>query len=295
MDFSLFSTNHAIFGGTILALILGCGISRWHAREPQLRFDMHIAFRPGALKALQQWVQVHALDLALQHYSRPRVGCFVQARKCSEHNISGEYEIPTFTCNFLATGFSNAHSQMRAVIEMMKQDEVLNANLLRGRTEAQFPTLLYSPQNKELAITDPREKFPARVFGHEYYDAHIHLDGILTPRQYEYAAQQAGAVSMPIITNILKPSLRPFVTVRWYNVSLEDALTSLTTIYNTLYRDLKSQGVSMALMPEFEMTKFDPDCQVTDKGWMPTPFNPFTLNDPTYHTPPPQYTFHAQS
>jgi hypothetical protein len=132
------------------------------------------------------------------------------------------------------------------------------------------------------------------VSGHEYYDAHIHLDGISNVQQYEYAARKAGALNMPIITNVLKPHLRPFITVRWYNVALDEALHSLKTIYDTLFADLKAQGITMKLMPEFEMTKYDPDCQVTDRGWMPTPFNPFELSADGYHKPPPQYQFTSE-
>jgi hypothetical protein len=32
---------------------------------------------------------------------------------------------------------------------------------------------------------------------------------------------------------------------------------------------VKSIGLTMSLTPELELTIQDPDCQVTDKGWMP--------------------------
>jgi hypothetical protein len=57
-------------------------------------------------------------------------------------------------------------------MEFMCKDTTLNDNMLRGRTEAQFPTLQYSPERKDIAITDSREQFPVRVYGQEDFGSY---------------------------------------------------------------------------------------------------------------------------
>lgn len=260
-----------------------------------LRFDMHIAFAPKSERKLIEWVEINKSHL-IEKYKvyRPRIGVFAQAAKCAEQNISGENIIPTYTCNFFAESFEEAQIIMNSIVKMMMLDPILEKYFLRARPEGQCSEIKYYPKEKRLkylhgpSITH-KKYFPKTVEKDEYYDAHIHLFGINSKEQYINAALVAGKYDMPIIINMLKEKPRPFITARWYNTSLKQALKSLENIYQHLYPILKEMGIEMKLIPEFEITKFDPDCQVTDKGWMPIPSNPFEIIEE--HCIPPKNLF----
>ena len=246
------------------------------------RFDMHAAFRTEVREHLK--IRIENTDEELKNkYSifRPRVGIFVQAEECSLTNLSGEYIIPTFTCNFLAESFDDAHIRMKNIMKFICEDEILKKNFLRVRAEGQLPAVKYDPTHKTLSVINENIEpiFPQEVFGDEYYDSHIHLYGIATVDQYIKACMYASEFSMPVITNILKEVITPFITVRWYNTTLPRAIENLKEIHENLYPKMLGINVNMKLIPELEMTKWDPECQVTDKGWMPTPKSPFKITE----------------
>lgn len=254
-----------------------------------LRFDMHAAFRPESEKTLKEWTELNKNAL-IQKYDvyRPRFGVFAQSEKCAAENESAESVIPTFTCNFFAKGFEKADQIMDQVMSSMfsckQHGEYLKKNFLRVRSEGQYSLLKYDTETRKIQETreqseNEQKYFPSKVENDEYYDAHIHLSGITCKNMYTNVAYKASKHRMPIIVNINKDASKqkPFLTVRWYNTTLESAIESLENIYNDLYLTLLKDRVKMKIAPEFEVTMNDPDCQKTDRGWMPIPSNCFEI------------------
>lgn len=256
------------------------------------RFDMHIAFRPSVQLTLENFIGENTDSIVKLGVYRPRVGVFVQAPHCAHSNESGECIIPTFTCNFFSNTFTDANILMTKVEDFIKQNRELRDNLLRTRFEYQMPWHDYDVNKKKLISLYELEPYDGAmvVTGESYYDAHIHLHPIdgskITRNQYYQAAQLAGKFCMPIIVNISKEKPIPFITVRWYNIEYNTMIKSLENIYNCLYEPISKIGLVMNLIPHIEMTFEDPDCQVTDAGWMPTPSNPFDLTDAHCEPPP---------
>ena len=260
-----------------------------------LRYDMHIAFKLEAEETLKEWTIDHTdflmnkgqADENRPRLYRPRFGVFAQSPHCAPQNDSGESVIPTFTANFFAEGQVEAQSIMDYVIETMKQTRELSDYFLRGRVEGQLAILKYDEISRTLSSPLTYDKFPAKVEGEQYFDAHIHLKGIKNEGQYREVAAIAASgagyrFNMPIIANVLKEEPKPFITVRWYDTSRENAFKNLEYIYQTLYPLFLNIDVEMSKIPEFEVTLVDPQCQVTDRGWMPTPTSPFDLKEPHF-------------
>lgn len=262
--------------------------------EKSLRFDMHVAYRSKCLETLIEWVSLVNNCLLFKNsllssssviIYRPRYGVFVQSKKCAEYNISGENLIPTFTCNFFATSFLHAEQIKESIMTIMFTTlPLLKKYFLRVRVEGQGCSVKYNPILKTLQyIVEPSEYYkqhiPLNVTGSQYYDAHIHLTGIINNDIYYGTAQIAAQHNLPLITNIFKENPKPFITIRWYNIDLQSALTSLNSMYNILYVKLLDINVQMDFIPHFEVTLIDPDCQVTDKGWMPIPEYPFKITN----------------
>lgn len=248
-----------------------------------MRFDLHAAFRPEAESALS-YATKHFT--ATDGYYRPRYGVFVQADVCSQSNISRESVIPTFTCNFEADSFDQAHTKTQQAIHRLFDNElygaILKKNFLRVRFEAQLNNVKYEPDNQSLQFIFPRpDSFPSEVHDLQYFDAHIHISGFNGRMLdlWQLVANAGAALEMPIIVNICKDELRPFLTKRWYNTTLEAVLKNLNEVYNTLYPQMQKLGLTLKYIPEVEMTYSDPDCQVTDQGWMPTPYCKFSLTE----------------
>lgn len=236
------------------------------------RFDLHAAFakRPmlGNFPTL----------------SRPRLGCFVQAAICAEKNGSRTNIIPTFTANFLASSLEDAENITKLVAEQC------DSSLLRIRCEYQLPAMKYEKTLQQLRLIN--EQTSVAPFAHvaqnsEYFDCHIHLDGVNTAWKYQTAGEMIG---LPMITNVGKPKHTPFVTQRWYNCTYEEVLKSVCSLYQRVHGPLEAIGVQMRCIPEMEWTHYDPDCQVTDAGWMPTPSTPFVVGAPHF-VPPVQIKF----
>ncbi len=253
------------------------------------RFDMHMAFR-GYDRVIESLHRVckflDGCSLKGELYYRPRCGVFVQADCCGKNNLSGETVIPTFTCNFIVNA-SDAERRMSEIVDIVKaRDSVLEQNFLRVRCEGQFPILKFNPMLERIdEIADRPKDFPKNVSGEQYFDVHIHILGLTADNTLEKWAAVAKIgidLGMPIIVNSLKIEtgiIRPFYTKRWYDTTLNDAIASLGKVYHQMYQQLITIGLVPVLIPEFEVTMNDPDCQVTDQGWMPTSFCKFDFND----------------
>lgn len=177
---------------------------------PLLRFDMHAAFRPCVEQELLKWTRENESSLKEDlKIFRPRVGVFAQAECCAKKNKSGEFIIPTFTANFLAQNFEDAHLIMNKIMDAIGKNSLLKDNFLRVRSEGQLSAIKFTPQNSNLAYIQEKEEsylsqFPQFVKDDQYYDAHIHLKGITSEKLYLDAAMLAAKHNMPIIVNILK-------------------------------------------------------------------------------------------
>jgi len=229
------------------------------------RFDLHAAFATEP-----KGLQLGEFDGVL---SRPRLGCFVQAETCAKNNGSGTNVIPTFTGNFLAESLEEAEKLTKYVGDKLRKFE-----LLRIRCEYQLPSLKYEQESRSLRVLNgnsPVASFARVAKGEEYFDSHIHMYGIDCTEKYESAGS---LVSLPIITNVSKTCPVPFVTQRWYNCTYEEAVKDLCLLYQRVFEPLQTMGVQVQCIPEMEFTHYDPDCQVTDAGWMQTPNTPFSLD-----------------
>ena len=236
---------------------------------------------------------VEALDLVCnklnslekKEFYRPRFGIFVQPDCCAMKNAS---TIPTFTCNFKSTVESSEKfmENMMELIYAHDDKNILRGALLRVRCEGELSNLKYDLETKKMKTTfDMLCAFPKSVKGLEYYDAHIHVLGLTfenADEKWERMAKCGIDHNMPIIINKLKLNkgvIKPFYTKRWYNTTLEEAIESLGLIYQDVYTKLVEIGLKPVLIPEFEITMNDPDCQITDRKWMPTPFCKFDLEE----------------
>jgi len=254
------------------------------------RYDMHAAFsnKQEVIDILQAICK--QLEQNNPHdFFRPRIGIFVQADCCLKSNPSKYSIIPTFTCNFNTLSGDDAESIMNNIMDILfKYDTsgILKNNLLRVRCEGQLSILKFNPESDSMKYVESIPKnFPTKVQDLQYFDAHIHILGLTKENVLEkwaIAANIGAELDMPIIINKLKVEqgiVKPFLTKRWYNVSLDEAIKSLGETYKIIYKMLNDIGLKVTLMPEFEVTMNDPDCQVTDQGWMPTPFCVFKLNE----------------
>ena len=241
---------------------------------------MHLAFRntPSIVSMLEIICKDPLFSIPNGKVFLRRYGVFVQADCCAKNNISNENIIPTFTCNFLASSDEEAQSITAKVVDkVFEYDKSLHKSFLRVRCEAQLSFLKFSQQRLQLSNVIP-VLFPQSVSFNEYYDAHIHVLGLTfenTLELWSKVAEIGLAQGMPIIINktkiITANQIKPFYTKRWYNTTLKAAMESLKNVYSVIVPKLTALKLEVALIPEFEVTTRDPDCQVTDQGWMPTP------------------------
>jgi hypothetical protein len=166
------------------------------------------------------------------------------------------------------------------------KDGVLRDNFLRVRCEGQFPNLKFNPIKGCMdEIAERPKEFPTKVSDKQYFDTHIHILGLTIGNavdRWSEVAKIGTELGMPIIINKLKIEtgiVKPFYTKRWYDTSLNDAILSLGEVYKVICERLEKIGLKPVMIPEFEVTMSDPDCQVTDQGWMPTSFCKFELDD----------------
>lgn len=243
-----------------------------------IRCDLHCAFRPVASKVLEAVSNEFPTLLAGHKIYRPRFGIFVQPDICGQKNLSGETVIPTFTCNFNVDNEEEAKQLTCQVKDKLCTHPFLAENFLRIRYEIQISNVVWKDGQLEFLFKMP-EIIPTKVSGLNYYDSHIHIEN-LRLEDWPKIAEAAAKFDMPIIMNVAKKELRPFITKRWYNSVLEDVFKDLAEIYKTL-------GVNFVLKttPEVELTVWDPDCQVTDAGWMSTPNSYINLTEEYWQLP----------
>ena len=194
------------------------------------------------------------------------IGYFIQPEYCKYVNPSGTNKIPTFTCNFKST-IKDAENHMKHVMEIIFElFPILKSSLLRVRCEGGLPVVQFKKEQLEYVIP---KSFPKQVYDKQYYDAHIHV----LDENWEKIRKEASRWKMPIIYNDLKEKKVPFITVRWYNTTIHEALNNLEQIYIDLCKTLTLKSCC-----EFEVTLNDPYCDITDKGWIPTPENDFDIS-----------------
>jgi len=228
-----------------------------------LRFDMHAAFKDNPMVL----TELKNVCNKIQGTSRPRYGYFIQPEFCATINPSGTNRIPTFTCNFLAT-LVESEGRMNEIMEnLFEISPTLRKELLRVRCEAGFFPKFEKGELKIVHSSD----FPKEVLGDQYYDAHIHI----LDKDWRKIAKIGQELGMPIIANVLKDPICPFLTARWYNCTLDDALEALKQKYHELSKELHPKPFC-----EFEVTMNDPDCNVTDLGWLPVPLEEEYLVQP---------------
>ena len=242
---------------------------------------MHAAFRNEdiVIIALEESIK----KIVDTDFFRLRYGIFVQADCCLKDNPSKYSIIPTFTCNFCALTNAEAEGKMNTIMDLLYQTDLtgtLRKNFLRVRCEAQLFVKFNLDTGEMNNLYDIPQNFPKKVKDLEYYDAHIHILGLTAEnilKDWPFIASVGAELDMPIIINKLKVDnkqlIKPFLTKRWYNSTLDESIISLGQIY----KKLLGSSISVPLIPEFEVTLNDPDCQVTDQGWMPTPFCVFKL------------------